>query len=72
MEKSEDNLEIIREIDSESDLVESLNKETNNKTGAKLHSLSSKLKIIKYAKENTQIKAFFKFGIPKSTIHSGT
>ena len=56
MEKSEDSLEIVREIDSESDLVEPLNKETNNKTGAKLHSIFSKLKIIKYAKENTQIK----------------
>ena len=41
----------------------------NNKTGTKLHTISSKLKVIKYAKENSQIKASLKYGIPKSTIH---
>ena len=75
MDISEDSIEIIKETDSESDLVDKLDKETkntigaNNKTGTKLHTISSKLKIIKYAKENSQIKASAKFGIPKSTIH---
>ena len=75
MDISEDDLEIIKETDSERDLVDELDKGTkdtigaNNKTGAKLHTISSKLKVIKYAKENSQIKASLKYGIPKSTIH---
>ena len=51
MENSEDCFEIINEINSESDFEESINKKSNNKTGAKLHIISSKLKIIKYAKK---------------------
>ena len=69
MENSDDTLEIIKEIDSENDLEEPLNKKSSNKTGAKLHTINSKLKIIKYAKENSQIKASIKYGIPKSIIH---
>jgi len=69
MENSEDSFEIINEIDSESDLEKPLNKKSNNKTWTKLHSISTKLKIIKYAKENSQIKASIKYGIPKLTIH---
>ena len=77
MDISEDSIEIIKETDSESDLVDELDKETkntigaNNKTGTKLHTISSKLKLIKYAKENSQIKASLKYGITKSTILIG-
>ena len=66
MDISENSIEIIKETDSESDLVDELDKETkntigaNNKTGTKLHTISSKLKVIKYAKENSQIKASLK------------
>ena len=52
MDISEDSVEIIKETNSESDLDE-LDKETkntigaNHKTGTKLHTISSKLKVIK-------------------------
>lgn len=47
MDISEDSLEIIKETDSESDLVDDLDKETkntieaNNKARTKLHTISS-------------------------------
>ena len=40
----------------------------NNKKGTKLHTIQSKIKIIKYAKENTDKQAIIKYGIPYTTL----
>lgn len=36
----------------------------NNNKGKKLHTIQSKIKFIKYAKENSDKEAMKKFGIP--------
>lgn len=41
---------------------------SNNKKGAVLHTIKSKLKIIQYAKEHTQKNVSIKYGIPPTTI----
>ena len=41
---------------------------SNNKKGAILHTIKSKLKIIQYAKEHTQKNESIKYGIPPTTI----
>lgn len=40
----------------------------NNKKGTKLHTIHSKLKLIKYVKENTDKKAIIKYGVPYITL----
>ena len=43
--------------------------QTNHNKGAILHTIKSKLKIIKCAKEHSQKYTSIKFGIPPTTIH---
>ena len=80
--KEESNLEyidLIEEIEeseeSEDEIIEVNVKEKNksnaiknNKKGVKLHSISSKLKIIKFAEEYGRKEARDKYNIPESTL----
>ncbi len=60
---SEDFIEIEEEFVSENDDKEDKDHETNNKKGTKLHTIKSKIKIINYAKINTQKEASIKFNV---------
>ena len=39
-----------------------------NKKGKKLHMIQSKIKLIKYAKENSRIHSIKKYNVPSSTL----
>ena len=66
---SEDEYDIIQENSSGSDSEENeKDSQINNKKGSHLHTLKSKIKIIKYANNYSQKAASIKFSIPKSTI----
>ena len=67
-ENEEDNLIILNEVESNSDFEEEPKKPLNNKSGTRLHTIESKLKIIKYAKEHSRKEACNKFSIPNSTL----
>ena len=73
LENQEDIIEIFQEEEN-NDFDEDLNEENNvsisqyNKKGKKLHTIQSKIKIIKYAKENSRIDAIKKFNVPSSTL----
>ena len=67
-ENEEDNLIILNEVESDSDFEEEAKKPLNNKFGTRLHTIESKLKIIKYAKEYSRKEACNKFSIPNSTL----
>ena len=41
----------------------------NNKKGKKLHTIESKIEILKFAKENSVKEAMLKYGIPYTTLH---
>ena len=40
----------------------------NNKKGVKIYSISSKLKIIKFAQENDRVRAYGEYNNPESTL----
>ena len=68
LENKEDIIEIFQEEEN-NDFDEDFNEENNvsisqyNKKGKKLHTIQSKIKIIKYAKENSRIDAIKKFNV---------
>lgn len=64
---AQDTIEITKETYSEEEDEQEL-KQPNNKKGVKLHTIESKLKIIKYAKENDRKSASLKYQIPQSTL----
>jgi len=61
----QDIIEITKETYSEE---EEESKPQNNKKGVKLHTIESKLKIIKCAKETNRKYACLKYQIPESTL----
>ena len=67
-ENKEDSFEILKEVQSDSDPEEEAEKKVNNKSGVKVHTIASKLKIIKYAKEHSRREACNKFAVPSSTL----
>ena len=72
-ENKEDAIEIFQEeenIDFDDDIKEENNIciSQYNKKGKKLHTIQSKIKIIKYAKENSRIDAIKKYNVPSSTL----
>ena len=64
---AQDVIEITKETYSEEENEEE-SKPINNKKGVKLHTIESKLKIIKYAKENNRKSACIKYQMPESTL----
>ena len=72
-ENKEDTIEIFQEEEN-NDFDEDFNEENNvsisqyNKKGKKLHTILSKIKIIKYAKENSRIDAIKKYNVPYLTL----
>ena len=72
-ENKEDTIEIFQEEEN-IDFDDNIKEENNicisqyNKKGKKLHTIQSKIKIIKYAKENSRIDAIKKFNVPSSTL----
>ena len=71
MEESEqETLDIIKEenVSEEEGSEEEESNIINNKKNTKLHTIASKLKIIKFAKENTRKEACIKYNIPLSTL----
>ena len=67
-ENKEDTIEIFQEEEN-NDFDDDINEENNisisqyNKKGKKLHTIQSKIKIIKYAKENSRIEAIKKYNV---------
>ena len=55
--------------DEEEEENEVIKEQPNRKKGVVLHTIKSKLKIIKYEKEHSQKSFSIKFGIPPTTIH---
>ena len=72
-ENKEDTIEIFQEEEN-NDIDEDFNEDNNiivsqyNKKGKKLHKIQSKIKIIKYAKENSGIDDIKKYKVPSSTL----
>ena len=72
-ENKEDTIEIFQEEEN-NDFDDDINEENNisisqyNKKGKKLHTIQSKIKIIKYAKENSRSEAIKKYNVPSSTL----
>lgn len=68
-ESDQESLEIIKEesVSEEEGSEEEVSNVRNNKKNTKLHTIASKIKIIKFAKENTRKKACIKYNIPLST-----
>ena len=72
-ENKEDTIEIFQEEEN-NDFDDDINEENNisisqyNKKGKKLHTIQSKIKIIKYAKENSRIDTIKKYNVPSSTL----
>ena len=72
-----DIIEIHEENSSDSDIEDAsqeyenkyLFNRQNNKKGTKLHTIESKIKIIKYAKETSQKEAANKFMVATSTLN---
>ena len=67
---SEDFIEIEEEFVLDNDDKEDKDHETNNKKGTKLHTIKSEIKIINYAKINTQKEASIKYNVPITTINT--
>ena len=72
-ENKEDTIEIFQEeenIDFDDDIKEENNISISqyNKKWKKLHTIQSKTKIIKYAKENSRIDAIKKYNVSSSTL----
>ena len=72
-ENKEDTIEIFQEEEN-NDFDDDINEENNisisqyNKKGKKLHTIQSKIKIIKYAQENSRSEAIKKYNVPSSTL----
>jgi len=62
-ESDQDSFEIIKETVSQEE-----NQILNNKKNTKLHTIFSKTKIIKFAKENARKEACIIYNIPLSTL----
>ena len=67
IEDSGDSQEDIKEIEIKDQTKKEVIKK-NNKKGVKIHSISSKLKIIKFAEKNGRVRACDEYNIPESTL----